>query len=153
MPRLTPPVDSSDWLGQRGLTRADRDASRRARAEIDKVVEQKRAHKEARERRSQELREAYEQHERLGGRRWQMELDLPPKCAVCGDAGMFLVRAKASVPDRGKYHVVPNLRPDMHAYWLCVCDCSWDEVQGKVGPQTAAGLAKVKALFAKQIPF
>jgi len=104
----------------------------------------------------------YNRQRREGKKPWEIE-GREVNCPLCGDGRFFWSKEKGAIPDQTKYHLVPETeqrggRPvktgrflrDSDGRWLCVCDCSWDEENQRVGPQTARGLAKVKDRMMKQ---
>lgn len=108
----------------------------------------------------------YNRQRREGKKPWEIE-GREVRCPVCGDTQFFMLDTGGPKPG-SEYHLLAEteqrgtrrvktggLQHDSYGRWLCVCECSWDEENERVGPQTARGIAKVKARITKQqeIPF
>ena len=101
---------------------------------------------------------------RLGVKPWEIE-GQEVECPVCGDRQLVLVETEGAKPGE-QYHPAPEAElvgsrwvrtgrfvRDSYGRWLCICECSWDEAEQKVGPQTRAGLARVKGKMVKELAF
>lgn len=108
----------------------------------------------------------YNRQLREGKKPWEIE-GREVRCPVCGDTQFFMLDTGGPEPG-SDYHLLAETEQrgtrrvktgrsqrDSYGRRVCVCDCSWDEASQRVGPQTARGIAKVKARITKQqeIPF